>query len=117
MSSVYILSMGDPSTHQPQPEPQVDPSDSKRRGIPGWFLWFLLALVLYPLSTGPVRKLEEKGLIRSAVPGTIYAPIDTFCFAHWPARRCYVAYLRLWHIHGVRGPTANGITVWYIVEP
>jgi hypothetical protein len=97
----YTLSMDEQSTHQV--EAQTDSANSRRSGPFSWFPWFILALVIYALSLGPVRKLEEEGVIRSAVPCTIYAPIDTFCIHHFPTpQRCYFAYLHLWHIHVVK---------------
>jgi hypothetical protein len=49
------------------------PKEEKSAGGP--FLWFVMALVLYVLSTGPVVRLMDQRRISERTLDKIYAPI------------------------------------------
>src|SRR3974390_3138344 len=90
--------MDERSTHQV--EGQIDSPASKRPSFTRWFLWFLLALVLYVLGVGPVNRLEQAGLIPYAAVRMVYAPVENFCLAQPFAFKCHVWYLRrCWRVY------------------
>jgi hypothetical protein len=93
----YTSLMDETSTNQV--EAQTESTTSKRPATVTWLLWFLLALLLYVFSVGPVNRLEQAGLIPYAVVRTVYAPIESFCLAHPSAFRCYFWYLHRWRVY------------------
>jgi|SRR6516225_6762222 hypothetical protein len=97
--------MDEQSTHQAQPEPQVDFSDSRRSGLAVFLFCAVGILLIYILSIGPVLNLAAKAYISAitankprpkAFPAisTVYYPIFRVCDACHPAGRCLNWYLR-----------------------
>ena len=81
-------------------EIQAEAGESERReggrGMP-LFVWVLVAVVIYVLSSGPVGKLMEKGVIPDCAAVTaIYAPMNWLAGWVRPVGRFLG-----WYIHDV----------------
>ncbi|HEY5910302.1 MAG TPA: hypothetical protein VJA21_06825 [Verrucomicrobiae bacterium] len=65
--------MDAPRDQSPPPPPEPPP---RARGRLTWLLWvFAMVFVVYPLSSGPVAKLESMGFFPSRVCPTFYNPL------------------------------------------
>src|SRR5215472_719304 len=99
--------MDEQSTHQAQPEPQVDSPDSKRSVGLGWVLWPVVALLLYALSVGPALKLASSGAIPLNPVMSIYSPLFSSGRAFHPAQQCLDWYLAKWHVVSLETPSGS----------
>src|SRR5215469_14833965 len=110
--------MDEQSTHQAQPEPQVDSSDSRRAsGLGVWFFCAVGILLLYILSIGPAVKLAKKSSISFGTITTVYSPVLRLCEAYRPAGRCLDWYLdKVSHV-GIRFANHETYFMWATVRP
>ena len=79
--------------------PDDAPAESSRRSSSGtwWIFWpcFIL-FILYPLSTGPVVLLLEKGIISDDRFLVIYKPLELVYENSDTAQRFFDWYTELW---------------------
>jgi len=72
--------------------------ESPSRGVFRWFVVVAVLLVVYPLSSGPVMKLVEKGLVPPGA-GFLYVPLLVLHDHSTVGKRCLEWYLEdVWNI-------------------
>ena len=73
-------------------------SEGRSHGVLRWFAVVAVLLMIYPLSSGPVMKLVQKGLIPPGA-GALYVPLGFLHDKSTIGKRCLEWYLEdVWNI-------------------